>query len=424
MTDSKSNIPMHRWERRLADLAHILSTCSTAYFDPNLFRLNTNQFLTTARTVTFLIQKDKAAIPTFDLWYEAEVIKRWSGDVLMTWAKNSRNQIEKEGDLEFHSQLSVKLIYSYLEENDIAIQCARPDVLGANVKRLMRYAEKSLPTGIADASVLKIERRWVANSLPAHELLQALIYIYSRIWVAASSLAAHLGGSLNGSIPDPTDFDEVTTGDKKIQYVKFADRRPSSMVSKRVRIDAKYDPPPWIRALDAERAKNGALQTLTERVKFFSAMAKGTFEQFGNHVPMLYLFDEHGKLVDYLGIVPDDQATKFIFWRIVADRISYLRADSLVWIAELWIRDMIQGHGLPVRKMPIKGEMLRVIGMGRDGRIEHIDWEIVRKSPDAKPTLALKNDVTASGEDDQVANFLLPARRAFKELHGNSKRPL
>jgi len=47
------------WERRLKDLSHLLKCCIDTYFDPELFRLNLNQFLQTARTVTFIIQKNK-----------------------------------------------------------------------------------------------------------------------------------------------------------------------------------------------------------------------------------------------------------------------------------------------------------------------------------------------------------------------------
>lgn len=410
---------MHRWERRLADLAHLLGSCSSTYFEPDLFRLNINQFLTTARTVTFLIQKDKASIPDFSHWYSEAVLKPWSDDPLMTWAKDSRNQIEKEGDLELHSQLSVRLIYSYLEEQDLVLTCSQTEVVGANIKRLMRFAEKSLPTGISDAAVLKIERRWVANSLPHHELLQTLIYVYSRIRYAAASLATHLGGELHHEIADPTSFDEVSTGDKFVRYIKFSDRRQSSMVAKHVHKDSQYQPPTWLQVLSNNRPKNDVLRTLSDRVKFFGEIAQGTYEQFGNHVPTLYLFGHDGEVVDLLGVIPDDQATKYIFWRTVGDRIAYLRATSLIWISEMWIRDMSNRHAVPIRKMPIKGEMLQVIGLGSEGQVEAIHWNIVRECQDAKPKLLLQTEMISPNDLDKVFHFLAPARRAFERLPGS-----
>lgn len=65
------------WEKRLSDLSHILQSCAHTYFEPDLFRRNTNQFLQTARTVTFIIQKNKATIRDFDRWYGGII----SGDV-------------------------------------------------------------------------------------------------------------------------------------------------------------------------------------------------------------------------------------------------------------------------------------------------------------------------------------------------------
>jgi hypothetical protein len=98
---------MTPWERRLKDLAQVLVQCASTYFDPELFRMNTNHFLQTARTITFIIQKNKSIIPDYDTWYPRNVITAWAGDEVMGWAKDSRNTIEKEGDLDLHSKLRV-----------------------------------------------------------------------------------------------------------------------------------------------------------------------------------------------------------------------------------------------------------------------------------------------------------------------------
>src|SRR5690606_22099691 len=116
---------MKPWERRLRDLSQLLTNCHSTYFDPNLFRMNTNQFLQTARTVTFIIQKNKAEIPNYQSWYLMAVVTPWKNDEVMTWAKDARNVIEKEGDLELNSLLKATLLFSYLEEQDLSIDCGR-----------------------------------------------------------------------------------------------------------------------------------------------------------------------------------------------------------------------------------------------------------------------------------------------------------
>ena len=194
------------WERRLEDLAHLLQGCSETYFDPDLFRRNTNQFLQTARTVTFIIQKNKADIPDFDSWYGKQVLDGWAQDQVMTWAKDARNTIEKEGDLDINSTLKVSLIYSYLEEEDLAVPCGRSELLGAGVKQLVRFAQKHLPTGVADAAGIRIERSWITTGLDSLELLQALVYVYSRLYDCCRSLAGQLARSLPTSIPEPSEL--------------------------------------------------------------------------------------------------------------------------------------------------------------------------------------------------------------------------
>lgn len=186
------------WERRLKDLAQTLTNCERTYFDPELFRMNTNQFLQTSRTVTFLIQKHKVSIPSFDHWYTAHVLTPWLTDKVMIWAKDSRNQVEKEGDLEINSSLTVTLIFSYFDDQDFVVPCGREELVQANVKRLLRFAQRNLPTGVSDAAVVKIDRCWSANSLTDWELLHAFTYVYARIRGVCVALAHHLGSQLSG----------------------------------------------------------------------------------------------------------------------------------------------------------------------------------------------------------------------------------
>lgn len=163
---------MHPWERRLNDLWLLLERCHATYMEPELFRLNTNQFLQTSRTVTFIIQKNKDSIPEFDAWYQP-IVASWGSDKVMDWAKDSRNKIEKEGDLDLYSTLDMTLFWSYIVEQDAKISTGRIELLQAGTKRLVRLARKQLPSGVVDSAAVRIERKWVANTLPDWELLQA-----------------------------------------------------------------------------------------------------------------------------------------------------------------------------------------------------------------------------------------------------------
>lgn len=407
---------MRRWEKRLSDVAQLLRQCAASYFEPDRFRLSCNQFLTTSRTVNFLIQKDKALIPDFERWYAAQVVEPWAGDKVMTWGKDSRNHIEKVGDLDLESELSVTLIFTHDEDQDLSITCGRSELIGATVRHLLRHAEKHLPTGVSNASILRIRRRWVANTLPSRELLSALTYIYGRQRALAASLASYLGHSLPSEIPEITDINELREQHgRQVRYVKFKDRRPSRMASHVIRHAPNYRPPPWLQELAAERDPSKGLAGLTAQLEFHAKMAEGTFRQFGNHVPMMWMYDEAGKAVDYGGMVPDDQATKFIYWRTVADRVEALRPATLIWVSEVWIRDLARRYELPISMMPIKGEALHVVGIDKTGSVNTIYWDIQRDSADDSPRLVRRepSQETQYGEP----YFLLPVKRAFARMY-------
>lgn len=404
---------MKPWERRLKDLAQLLTSCASTYFNPDLFRMNTNQFLQTARTITFIIQKNKVSIPDYDNWYRQNVIDAWDSDEVMQWAKESRNIIEKEGDLDLNSTLHVTLLFSYLQEEDIAIQCGRAELLNASIKKLIRLAQKSLPTGIADAAAVKIERRWVTASLPEWELLHALSYIYGRMFGCCQELARNMNGHLDKKIPDVTIFDEIREHARQVRYVKLRGQSLHTLKTEHFPLGSDFTPPEYLRTtLEAMRPVSRSPSSLHETVQFFSRLAKAIFEHHGHHVPMLFLFDENWNIIDMLSTHFADQTDKFIFWRTVADRIANLKACGLVWISELWLREM-RGKEVPaIRNIPIVGERLHVVGLDKLGQIEEIAWNIQRTRTDSTPTLEFVSEPnTVSSE--AMPYYLVPVMRAM-----------
>ena len=68
----------------------------------------------------------------------------------MAWAKNSRNTIEKQGDLEMYSEAKATLISSYIEENDIEF-ITNESMLNIGIKKLVRLAQKKLPSYLTES---------------------------------------------------------------------------------------------------------------------------------------------------------------------------------------------------------------------------------------------------------------------------------
>lgn len=71
---------MRPWERRLADLAHLLELCHTTYIEPDQRRRNTNKFLPTARIYQHMVSRSSTP-------YQSSVIAwaaQWSLTLLIT----------------------------------------------------------------------------------------------------------------------------------------------------------------------------------------------------------------------------------------------------------------------------------------------------------------------------------------------------
>jgi hypothetical protein len=375
--------------------------------------MNTNQFLQTARTVTFLIQKNKASIPNYDSWYDENVIKKWASDEVMKWAKDSRNKIEKEGDLELNSSMSATLIFSYIESEDISIPCTRSELLGASVKKLVRFARQKLPTGISDVSTIKIERKWIAKSLEKYELLHALTVVYSRIYSCCSELSLHLSDQLEASIPKASDYDQASSDSRHVRYLTLNGMKFSALeAEKRVR-DVGSKPPQEIADVVTSALSEGKPNSLLENVQLFSKCAKATFDFHGNHVPMLFFFDENWKMIDFVSAHFSDTASKYIFWRSMAERVLYTKPSSIVFICEAWTRTFDQTFKVAIRNMPITGEFLQIMGLDRSGNIDESNWVIKRNSLSGKPTLEPSN--TTEWKQGRPA-FLAPIVAAFSKL--------
>lgn len=411
---------MHPWERRLKDLSQLLTNCVTTYFDPERFRMNTNQFLQTARTITFIIQKNKASIPDYEKWYNQHVIKAWQEDGIMQWAKESRNVIEKEGDLSLHSTLRVTLLFSYLEEEDIFINCENRELLNAGIKKLVRFAQQKLPTGISDAGVVKIERRWVATSLPTWELLHAMSYIYTRMVVSCESLSRHLGCNLANSIPEPTEFDWMRERARQVEYIKLRGLQTFHLASEKRMRDPNFTPPEYLKTDIAAIPLSSQPTNLGEMIKLFAPMAQATFKHFGNHAPMLFTFDKNWNLIDQIAVHFTDQAEKFIFWRSMAEHIARSKAHGVIWICESWLRKTNKRDVNPIRKMPITGEQLQILGIDGQGGTEQVSWDIKRAQLDDPPTLVPYGDKNKF-EKHGVPFYLIPIMRVIRTKVANTQ---
>lgn len=401
-----------RWERRLKDLGHLLNQCHHTYLEPDLFRMNSNQFLQTARTVTFIIQKHKSEISGFDAWYSQNVLAEWKNDEIMTWAKDARNTIEKEGDLELNSHLKVTLLFSYLAEEDVELIVAREDLLRSGVKRLARQARFRLPSGVADAAAIKIERRWVTTTLPEIELLQALGYVYARMYSCCNKLANHLGRDLDKSIPHTSDFDSLIGDTRQIRYIKLNGSGSHTLTTEKTPIAEKIDLPDSIKDAikSISTSRETELDDINYHMNYYSKMAELTFTCYGNHKFMLFVLGEQFRPLAMYTTQFADQADKFIWWRAISEKITNLKPRAVVWIGETWLRSYDGRASVSIKNMPIIGERLFVHWIDNNGLQKEFSWEIIRNDGEA-PRLEKIADTEPLSTDRNYA--VVPVLRAL-----------
>lgn len=412
---------MQPWEQRLSDLSKVLTRCGETYFEPDDFRLNVNQFLTIARTVTFIIQKHKHTLPDFDTLYTNTVMKDWANDDIMSWAKNSRNFIEKQGDLELYSTVQLTLLSSHFSSNDINVPILKKEQLGASISSLVQFARSRFPKDAADEMIIKIERRWVANSLKNRELVYTLTYIYSRLYTLCNSISKAAGGGVSDKLPEPTELDPVSNDVAITRYVKVSEPSLGALVNKRFEVDSEFKPAPELIALRDMRQKSRP-DTLQKTVEFFSKLAEFNFKEYGDVLPMLMLFDENWNQLDFIATTFKDQAEKYIFWRSVAERAAYQRAFGLVWICECWIRNIQEQGSLPFRELPITGEQLYVIGADVTRKRRVIAWDIERGSTKTQSKLnrlSEKHNVSETVEFhfmDSILEAMISVRKSQSKV--------
>ncbi|WP_150912542.1 hypothetical protein [Marinobacter halotolerans] len=406
------------WERRLDDLAHILESCGSSYFDPDRFRRNTNQFLQTSRTITFIIQKKKSEIPDFENWYSVNVVEPWRDDELMKWAKDARNKVEKQGDLDINSELKVTLFFSYLSEEDVSIDCGIDELLNAGVKKLIRFAQKSLPSAISDAAAVKIERKWVTEKIESYELLYALGYVYSRVYDCCYKLAKHLGRSFPEKLLSPSDVSSLHQDSRKVQMVKMSDLKTYS-ISYYPRKIRRNEVPDKIKDI-FKGQRLVAPHDFDSLVEYYKSMAILTFNHWKYHQSMTFLIAEDWSVQDMISPVYEDQVDKYFFWRLIEEKVRSQNTYCVLTISEAWLRQIVNNQHLPIRKMPIKGEFLQLMAFDRENHRASLHWPIERATPDSEPTLGPER---IDDMDHAPPYILIPAMRGMDIEPSFSPKP-
>lgn len=402
------------WEKRLRDLVYSYRNCSENYFEPEVFRINLNSFLQTARTVTFIIQKHKNEIIDFENWYNNNVLELIKFDNIMEWAKNSRNKIEKQGDLEIYSLAKASLVFSYFENEDIEINGCH-NLIDIGVKRLIRFARVKLPTAVSTSSVIKVERRWVSKDLPNYELLYVLSVIYSRLYDICKKLTEYLGYAFDMNIPEPSTLSNFGMEGRYIKYIKMSDMGEYNIFHHMIKYDGTKIPKIIEDNLVDFKEQLNTNCSLMDLVNYHAGIAEIIFEHSGFHISIVFLFDNNNQVLTMEAFEPKDQVEKFIFWRMMADKVYLLKAKSLIFVCEAWERQRVTNDYTPISKFPIIGEKLMITGINSKD-FYSVSWDIYTDKKENKKSLINKTKFNTSDGN----NYIIPVVRAMNKIEANN----
>ncbi len=340
-----TDCPLAAVDRRLDDLHQQWHEAEAVYFDPESFRRAIQTAVQAARTVTFILQSNKAIFPDFSGWYEPWQ-EKFKADPLMRWMVDARNRIEKQGDLEAHSFVRAEIIGSHLS-NERPVMEARAELFDAPWQIVRAIPSNDLGTHLKANGTLRIERRWVENSLPDWELLDAVATAFGRLRelvddahralgmpVEKGTAMADASGRAVGEGRPPC---MIGHADRRAQMFSLSDGRRLELEATAVEIDVARGPEMEARyGMSPAQMYPPAARTSAE------AFADATFEAArtvfltdGYHSHIDFLMKD-GKPIGMVGSRIDELGQKYLLSKQLGDEVRKSGADAVLTIDEVW----------------------------------------------------------------------------------------
>lgn len=383
--------PLAAIDRRLNDLHRFWHQAERSYFDPDEFRIAIQAAIQTARQVSFVIQKNKNLIPDFEKWYAGEQ-EKLAAIPLMKWMVEARNRIEKQGDLEAHSFVNAEIVASHFDEGPkIQVPAKLTDAPLALVRSI---PDSMAGEHIKKDGVLRIRRRWIENSLPDVELLDAVATAYGHLAQLVRSAHQQMGlvspvttnletgeqfpeGDQDGRLPCMIGHEDARTLD-----VWLATGKPLTfdVVRKVLGPDEVMEEAPRLReryGVDATKmyADSGKAH---DHARSLFAVARKMFEKDGYHITIVILL-RGGKPIDFRELRPEEHGHKFMMMRSLAQQAKKVGADAAVLLSETWSApaDPAKPYMRAVDS-PDRIELLTATTVSKDGDPLHLSAEILR----------------------------------------------
>lgn len=366
--------PLKSTEKRLLDCIDLFVELKKSYFEPEEFRLRLNTFIQTFRTVTWILQKNKALLNGFDDWYKDWQYKM-RADPIMKWSVNARNTIVKKGDLETNSKVRITIVESWLSNPIYEVEI-NPFT---KTEDFAKMVAKTKPDSISlMVGLLRVERRWVDSTLPNKEILESIAYSFQFV----TNLLQHAHSRLLNSEVIDCPWQKMFGSGSSLPFMLAQDwdrsiwldletgqqMTPSEFIipTKEYEEAARERYP-----MKNFRSRLKSAKTLKEEVEVTFQHAKEVLEIDGHHVPLVIIgYPDKSKKI--FGLDMADRAEKHLLYRKLAAFIEKTKADSIIFIGESWLT---QAKGVRITRYGIEGkevmEVLNITAANSNGDIVH-----------------------------------------------------
>ena len=400
---------------RLKEALRLWQRSAMAYFDPEEFRTYLNASIQALRSVTWVLQKQKQKIPEFDDWYGAWR-ERLARDPIMTWLVDARNQIVKEGDLKTRSTARIAVVAHYLEPASFEMEV---DPLASVDEIIAKLDLRRVPPEVREDAFVRIQRKWIADNLPAFELLDALGHAFGVLLALLHDADRHVV-SPNTTCSGPEqqliegeDLSKLPAcmrGEPEFRTICVRLSNGDRIaVTRRTAVPGMYSEVMKARysGITIKPPDQMGVENLRETCECLFEYARQIFLLDGYHVPIVFLLlPDKGMISMPLRLV--EQIDKYLVWRAIGGDVERTNADAVIAIGEIWQAPYDPVH--PYRgatQSPERQEALTLNALSKDNEAVSLSCKIVRSAEG----VTLGDTV----EEDMSAFFLEPVRRVWSK---------
>lgn len=380
------------------------------YFEPDSFCVNMQACITQIRTISFIMQSNKEKIDSFDEWYFPWQAKMKSDNV-MKWLKDSRNQIEKQGDLEKYSIIQLEIIASYFN-NGPKTTIPSKNFLFQGIASIFSFLKKNPSFKHFETNgVLKIQRQWFANSFKEKELLSLLSYGLCFLLDIIHSL------NTNQDIFEISHYRELLLQDSPMSLYMSVDNgellRDPTILQQKERIYAdkkaverRYPLVDIISALPQNSLHHYVIKYM-EMAKYLLKIDKS----LANTI-FLSNMDSKGEISN-ICVYPmnfSDKRTKYLFMRFIAQQVKIHKFDTIIAVTESWYSTRKDIDPITIlTNFPHKREVILVVACNSRGEEYTAHQEFTHKKDD----IVFVGETIIEEEKDR-SFFIAPIKEIWK----------